>query len=90
MKSYTGLHGERITANDEYGQQFIDAYARHAAAGAENSKQALGMLARIVEAAGGEVRVVMRGLGTLSGKPLTLIVSEDTASMDLVFSVCRE
>ena len=28
MKSYTGPSGERVTANDRAGQEFIDAYAR--------------------------------------------------------------
>ena len=47
MKSYVGQFGERITANDERGQEFVDAYARLAADGIARSASGLSILTKI-------------------------------------------
>lgn len=82
-KTYHGPSGEVVTAYDEAGRQFLESYARHAAGGIENSAAGMQMLAQIVHAAGGEVRVAFRGLGTF--RRLSITVSEDAANNDLVF-----
>ena len=89
MKSYTGPFGERVTANDQAGQEFIDAYARHAAAGLEQSACGMAMLANIVDAAGGVVRVPFGGLGRF-GRRLTLTAWRDLETMDLVLETSVE
>lgn len=89
MKSYTGPSGERVTANDKAGQEFIDAYARHAASGLEQSAYAMAMLANIVHAAGGIVCVPYGGLGRF-GEKLTLTVWQDAATRDLVLKTTKQ
>lgn len=87
-KSYRGPSGEILTAHDEVGRQFLESYARHAAGGVENSAAGMQMLAQIVHAAGGEVRVAYRGLGTF--RKITIEAHEDLATRDLVLRTKKE
>lgn len=82
-KSYVGLSGEVVTAYDEAGRQFLAVYERLCQSGIENSAAGMQMLAQIIHAAGGEVRVAFRGLGTL--RKIEFEVTQDIANNDLVF-----
>lgn len=89
LKTYHGPHGETVTANDQAGLEFLQAYARYAAGDERRQREAIQMLACVVHAAGGCVRVPNRGL-YMFGPKLRIEISEDMSTMDLVLKTTTD
>ena len=87
--TYHGPHGETVTANDDAGLEFLQAYARYAAGDERQQREAMKMLAAVVHSAGGIVRVPNRGL-YMFGTKLRIEIRTDMATMDLVLKTTTD